>query len=131
TQCHPTIVGPSVHRRASGCAERVDGCSGAALGLDSAPDFGRADRRRIRCTQVNDMVLEEINAILDFAQAAPELGAEKGVHEYRKAVRRTRSLIKFAADGHPEFSGRRASQALRTAFQSTNSLRDGHVLEGI
>lgn len=80
---------------------------------------------------MNDMVLEEINAILDFAQAAPELGAEKGVHEYRKAVRRARSLIKFAADGHPEFSGRRASQALRTAFQATNPLRDGHVLEGI
>jgi CHAD domain-containing protein len=53
------------------------------------------------------------------------------VHEFRKSVRRARSLVRLIADSEPKLNTTRVQIQLREAFLATGSFRDAHVLEGI
>lgn len=69
--------------------------------------------------------------ILNYARSTLELDAETAVHEFRKSIRRARSLVRLIADSDADFSSDRIQTQLREAFLATGGFRDAHVLEGI
>jgi len=105
-------------------------CRWEALGLKVGGAMGEKNLVLAK-GELFDTLPGAFEDILSYAEGCLELDAEKAVHEFRKSVRRARSLVKLLRDGHAGFGDRRITPMLRSAFRATNELRDTHVLEGI
>lgn len=73
-----------------------------------------------------------LQGVSSYAQSQteePEI--EVAVHEFRKSLRRIRSLARWLEDSRPDVDFRPLRKDLREVFQITNSLRDAHVIETI
>ena len=90
--------------------------------------------------ELPDALIESFDAILDYAianahaaEAEPEnLALSKtSVHEFRKSIRRARSLLRLVADSQPKIDRTELNEELRAAFAPTSALRDADVLSPI
>src|SRR5262249_40131154 len=63
--------------------------------------------------------------------SAAEENPEEAVHEYRKSIRRARSLLALLKPSLGHTASRGIVEQLRTSFRETNVLRDRDVLFGV
>jgi CHAD domain-containing protein len=81
---------------------------------------------------VRSSLLEALQDVADYARSQTgEADIESAVHEFRKSLRRIRSMIRWIQDSSPEVDFRPLRNNLREVFQITNPLRDAHVIETI
>lgn len=75
------------------------------------------------------------SAIEDVARYAVRRGQGRdvhlGVHEFRKSLRRLRTVARWLEDSRPDLNWLDVRTRLRSAFLLTNPLRDAHVLDEI
>lgn len=81
---------------------------------------------------VGAALLAAVQDIASYAQSqTEERDIEVAVHEFRKSVRRIRSVARWLQDSRPDVDFRSLRNDLREVFQITNPLRDAHVIETI
>lgn len=83
---------------------------------------------------LRDGFIESFDSIIDYAIDRAKSAAddpEKSVHEYRKSIRRARSLIRLIHDAHADFDRTELNDKLRAAFEPTSALRDADVLRPV
>ncbi len=81
---------------------------------------------------VRDALLAAVQEVSSYAQhQTEEPDIELAVHEFRKSLRRIRSVARWLQDSRPDVDFRPLRNDLREVFQITNPLRDAHVIETI
>ena len=81
---------------------------------------------------VRTALLAAVQDVADYAQSqTEEPDIEVAVHEFRKSLRRIRSMVRWFQDSRRDVDFRPLRNDLREVFQITNPLRDAHVIETI
>ena len=82
-------------------------------------------------TDVHDGLITAFSDVLTYARHQGSLVVADpvtAVHEFRKSVRRARSLVRFCEGWLPRERARSLHRQLKAAFEPTSVLRDGDVL---
>ena len=78
--------------------------------------------------QIADILHEQIDSALAYLQTEDASKVDDGIHEARKCVKKTRSLLRLVGDALSEHDYKKVNRALRSAGRALSSVRDAQAM---